>query len=59
MEGLVTMTDASPLDADEAGFIAAVRSGDSARFALFTERHRRELQVHCYRMLRTTRTPRT
>ncbi|WP_062437266.1 RNA polymerase subunit sigma-70 [Herbidospora daliensis] len=24
---------------------------DAARFALLTERHRRELQVHCYRML--------
>ncbi|WIX98428.1 RNA polymerase subunit sigma-70 [Amycolatopsis mongoliensis] len=45
------MTDAKPLDADEATFIAAVRSGDTARFALITERHRRELQVHCYRML--------
>lgn len=45
------MTDASPLGADEATFIAAVRSGDTARLALITERHRRELQVHCYRML--------
>ncbi|MDG4827598.1 RNA polymerase subunit sigma-70 [Asanoa sp. WMMD1127] len=45
------MTDARPLGADEATFIAAVRSGDPARFALVTERHRRELQVHCYRML--------
>ncbi|KZB79263.1 RNA polymerase subunit sigma-70 [Amycolatopsis regifaucium] len=45
------MTDARPLDADEATFIAAARSGDTARFALLTERHRRELQVHCYRML--------
>ncbi|SEP48762.1 RNA polymerase subunit sigma-70 [Amycolatopsis saalfeldensis] len=45
------MTDAGPLGADEAAFIAAARSGDAARFALFTERHRRELQVHCYRML--------
>src|SRR3954453_3472461 len=45
------MTDARPLGADEATFIAAVRSGDTARFASFTERHRRELQVHCYRML--------
>ena len=45
------MTDAGPLDADEAAFIAAARSGDTARFALITERHRRELQVHCYRML--------
>ncbi|MDG4810958.1 RNA polymerase subunit sigma-70 [Micromonospora sp. WMMD1120] len=45
------MTDARPLGADEATFLAAVRSGDPARFARFTERHRRELQVHCYRML--------
>ena len=45
------MTDARPPAADEATFIAAVHSGDPARFALITERHRRELQVHCYRML--------
>jgi RNA polymerase sigma-70 factor (TIGR02960 family) len=45
------MTDARPLGADEASFIAVARSGDAARFALATERHRRELQVHCYRML--------
>jgi RNA polymerase sigma-70 factor (TIGR02960 family) len=47
----MTMTDAGPLGAAEAAFIAAVRSDDTARFALITERHRRELQVHCYRML--------
>ncbi|MEV4619249.1 RNA polymerase subunit sigma-70 [Asanoa sp. NPDC049573] len=45
------MTDAEPLGADEATIVAVVRSGDPARFALITERHRRELQVHCYRML--------
>ncbi|MFE6616632.1 RNA polymerase subunit sigma-70 [Amycolatopsis sp. NPDC057786] len=45
------MTDAGPPRADEATFIAAARSGDTARFAVITERHRRELQVHCYRML--------
>src|SRR3712207_9367920 len=45
------MTDARPVGADEATFIAAVRSADTARFALLTERHRRELQVHCYRLL--------
>ncbi|HJP77975.1 MAG TPA: RNA polymerase subunit sigma-70 [Pseudonocardiaceae bacterium] len=45
------MTDARPPSADEAAFIAVVRSGDPARFALITERHRRELQVHCYRIL--------
>ncbi|WP_280447258.1 RNA polymerase subunit sigma-70 [Nocardia cyriacigeorgica] len=42
---------AGPPGADEASFIEVVRSGDAARFALVTERHRRELQVHCYRML--------
>ncbi|WP_219459866.1 RNA polymerase subunit sigma-70 [Nonomuraea rhizosphaerae] len=45
------MTDAGPLGDDEAAFIAAARSNDGAQFALITERHRRELQVHCYRML--------
>ncbi|WP_280468151.1 RNA polymerase subunit sigma-70 [Nocardia cyriacigeorgica] len=42
---------AGPLGAEEASFIEVVRSGDASRFALVTERHRRELQVHCYRML--------
>ena len=45
------MTDAGLPDADEATLIAAVRSGDTAQFARLAERHRRELQVHCYRML--------
>lgn len=30
---------------------AAVRAGDADAFAELAERHRRELQVHCYRML--------
>ncbi|WP_062355460.1 RNA polymerase subunit sigma-70 [Herbidospora yilanensis] len=45
------MTDARPLGDDEAAFIAAARSNDAAPFTLITERYRRELQVHCYRML--------
>jgi RNA polymerase sigma-70 factor, ECF subfamily len=31
--------------------VAAATSGDEAAFASLAERHRRELQVHCYRML--------
>ncbi|AQZ69651.1 RNA polymerase sigma-70 factor, ECF subfamily [[Actinomadura] parvosata subsp. kistnae] len=45
------MNDARLLEDDGAAFIAAARSNDAARFALITERYRRELQVHCYRML--------
>lgn len=45
------MTDVRPLGADEAAFLAAVRSDDPVRFASVTERHRRDLQLHCYRLL--------
>ncbi len=41
----------SPTGADEAEFMNVARSGDAGRFALLTERYRRELLVHCYRML--------
>lgn len=40
-----------PLGADEADFISAARSEDSVRFAVLTERFRRGLLAHCYRML--------
>jgi RNA polymerase sigma-70 factor (TIGR02960 family) len=34
-----------------ADVVAAARAGDQAAFAELVERHRRELHVHCYRML--------
>ncbi len=37
--------------AEEAVVLAAVRGGDAAAFAALTERYRRQLQVHCYRMV--------
>jgi RNA polymerase sigma-70 factor, ECF subfamily len=35
----------------ESGAVAAARAGDEAAFTALVERHRRELQLHCYRML--------
>jgi RNA polymerase sigma-70 factor, ECF subfamily len=37
--------------AEEAAVVAAVRAGDRAAFAALAERYRRQLFVHCYRML--------
>ena len=31
--------------------VAAARAGDESAFGALVERYRRELQVHCYRML--------
>ena len=36
---------------EDRAIVAAVRGGDAAEFAALVHRHRRELQVHCYRML--------
>jgi RNA polymerase sigma-70 factor (ECF subfamily) len=35
----------------EAGVLTAARAGDEAAFSTLVDRYRRELQVHCYRML--------
>ena len=37
--------------AEEARVLAAVRDGDASAFAALAERYRRQLHVHCYRML--------
>jgi RNA polymerase sigma-70 factor, ECF subfamily len=36
---------------EEAAVLAAVRAGDASAFTVLAERYRRQLHVHCYRML--------
>jgi RNA polymerase sigma-70 factor (ECF subfamily) len=36
---------------EPAAVVAAATAGDQAAFAALTERYRRELQVHCYRIV--------
>jgi len=45
----MSATQADP--AAETALVAAVQAGDEEAFAQLTERHRGELEVHCYRML--------
>ena len=47
----MSRVETRPGRAEEAEVLAAVRAGDEAAFATLAERYRRELQVHCYRML--------
>jgi RNA polymerase sigma-70 factor (TIGR02960 family) len=41
----------SMTNAEQDSVVAAAKAGDEAAFASLVERHRRELHVHCYRMV--------
>lgn len=43
--------EAAPSQTEAASVVAAARAGDESAFAALAERYRRELQVHCYRLL--------
>ncbi|MDQ4088922.1 MAG: RNA polymerase subunit sigma-70 [Actinomycetota bacterium] len=45
------MTEPGPLSSEEAEVVASAVAGDESAFASITRCHRRELHVHCYRML--------
>src|SRR5437764_7634510 len=45
------MSTGQPTLQTEAAVLRAVRAGDEPTFAALAERYRRELHVHCYRML--------
>jgi RNA polymerase sigma-70 factor (ECF subfamily) len=44
-------TDVKPPDPAEMARVAAARHGNQEEFTGLTEPYRRELQVHCYRIL--------
>jgi RNA polymerase sigma-70 factor, ECF subfamily len=45
------MTGSAPRRDEDGAVVAAARGGDESAFTVLAERYRRELQVHCYRML--------
>jgi RNA polymerase sigma-70 factor (ECF subfamily) len=47
----VNAVDTGVQGSEEGEVVAAARSGDQSAFADLVERYRRELRVHCYRML--------
>ena len=51
MPTMSTDPQSTPRRAEDDAAVAAVRAGDEAAFGRLADRHRRELHVHCYRML--------
>ena len=47
----MSRAEAKQRPVEESAVVAAARAGDESAFAALAERHRRELHVHCYRML--------
>jgi RNA polymerase sigma-70 factor (ECF subfamily) len=45
------MSDVHNREKELAGHLTAARNGDAHEFSALTEAYRRELQVHCYRIL--------
>src|SRR5262245_10464541 len=48
---MVSASKAMESKTDDTQVVAAARAGDEAAFGALADRYRRELQVHCYRML--------
>ena len=49
--GVAEEAASSGVAEEEAALVAAVRAGDESAFVVLAERYRRQLHVHCYRML--------
>jgi RNA polymerase sigma-70 factor (ECF subfamily) len=47
----MSVVDTGRNRADDTAIVAAARAGDEAAFSSLVERYRRELELHCYRML--------